>query len=62
MSPWSGAAGGDINELVKVDVENPELCPRYTARMVRNIKIEPSPKWMRERIAAMGMRPHQQYS
>ena len=55
--PVVKGSGGDINELVKVDVENPELCPRYTARMVRNIKIEPSPKWMRERIAAMGMRP-----
>lgn len=55
--PVVKGSGGDINELVKVDVENPELCPRYTARMVRNIKIEPSPKWMRERISAMGMRP-----
>ena len=55
--PVVKGSGGDINELVKVDVENPELCPRYTARMVRNIKIEPSPKWMRERITAMGMRP-----
>ncbi len=55
--PVVKGSGSDINELVKVDVENPELCPRYTARMVRNIKIEPSPKWMRERIAAMGMRP-----
>ena len=55
--PVVKGSGGDINELVKVEVENPELCPRYTARMVRNIKIEPSPKWMRERITAMGMRP-----
>ena len=38
-------------------MENPELCLRYTARMVRNVKIGPSPKWMRERISAMGMRP-----
>ena len=55
--PVVKGSGGDINELVKVEVEDPKLCPRYTARMVRNIKIEPSPKWMRERIAAMGMRP-----
>ncbi len=36
---------------------DPELCPRYTARMVRNVKIGPSPKWMRERLRAMGVRP-----
>ena len=34
-----------------------DLCPRYTARMVRNVKIAPSPKWMRERLRAMGVRP-----
>ena len=34
-----------------------DLCPRYTARMVRNVKIGPSPKWMRERLRAMGVRP-----
>ena len=56
-TPVVKGSGGDIHEHVKVDIENPKLCPRYTARMVRNIKIEPSPKWMRERIAAMGMRP-----
>ena len=56
-TPVVKGSGGDIHELVKVDVEDAMLCPRYTARMVRNIKIEPSPKWMRERISAMGMRP-----
>ena len=56
-TPVVKGSGGDIHELVKVDVEDSKLCPRYTARMVRNIKIEPSPKWMRERISAMGMRP-----
>ena len=56
-TPVVKGSGGDIHELVKVDVEDAKLCPRYTARMVRNIKIEPSPKWMRERISAMGMRP-----
>jgi phenylalanyl-tRNA synthetase beta chain len=49
-------AGGDINELAKVFVEDP-LCVRYTARMVKNVKIAPSPKWMRQRIRACGMRP-----
>ncbi len=50
------AAGGDINELTKVFVEDP-LCVRYTARMVKNVKIAPSPAWMRERIRNAGMRP-----
>ena len=50
-------AGGDINDLAKIIIEEPELCPRYTARMVKNVKIEPSPAWMRERIRNAGMRP-----
>lgn len=50
-------AGGNAAELVKVVVEEPELCLRYTARMVKNVKIAPSPKWMRQRIRACGMRP-----
>ena len=56
-TPVVKGSGGDINELVRIDIEDSTLCPRYTARMVRNIRIAPSPKWMRERIAAMGMRP-----
>ena len=50
-------AGGDINELAKVVIEDAALCPRYTARMVKNVKIAPSPEWMRERIRNAGMRP-----
>ncbi len=50
-------AQGNINDMVKIVVEEPELCPRYTARMVRNVKIAPSPKWMRERLRSMGVRP-----
>ena len=50
-------AGGDINALTKVVVEEPTLCRRYTARMVRNVRIAPSPAWMRERIRNAGMRP-----
>ncbi|MDR2665783.1 MAG: phenylalanine--tRNA ligase subunit beta [Oscillospiraceae bacterium] len=55
--PRVAGGGGDIGELLCVDVENPGLCPRYTARMVRNIKIAPSPKWMRQRLRACGVRP-----
>ncbi len=50
-------AGGDINQLAKIYIDAPELCPRYTARMVKNVRIAPSPTWMRERIRAAGMRP-----
>lgn len=47
----------DVNDYIKVRVEDTELCPRYTARVVKNIKIEPSPKWMQRRLAAQGIRP-----
>ena len=50
-------AGGNINDMAKIIIEDPELCPRYTARMVKNVKIAPSPAWMRERIRNAGMRP-----
>ena len=52
-----GGADGVLTELLDVETPDPELCPRYTARMVRNVKIAPSPKWMRERLRAMGVRP-----
>ena len=52
-----GGADGVLTELLDVETPDPELCPRYTARMVRNVKIGPSPKWMRERLRAMGVRP-----
>ena len=50
-------AGGNINDMAKIIVEDAALCPRYTARMVKNVKIAPSPRWMRERIRSAGMRP-----
>ena len=52
-----GGAQGDLMELLDVETPAADLCPRYTARMVRNVKIAPSPKWMRERLRAMGVRP-----
>ncbi len=52
-----GTGKGALTELLQVSTPDPELCPRYTARMVRNVKIAPSPKWMRERLRAMGVRP-----
>lgn len=47
----------DVNDYVKVTVEDKELCPRYCARMVKNVKIGPSPKWMQRCLAANGIRP-----
>ena len=52
-----GGAEGVLTDLLDVDVEAEDLCPRYTARMVRNVKIAPSPKWMRQRLRSAGVRP-----
>ena len=55
--PAVTAGHGDIREKLSVEIKDAELCPRYTARMVKNIKIAPSPKWMRRRLRASGVRP-----
>ncbi len=52
-----GGAEGCLIDLLDVETPDADLVPRYTARMVRNVKIAPSPKWMRERLRAMGVRP-----
>ncbi len=52
-----GGAEGSLCDLLDVETPAADLVPRYTARMVRNVKIAPSPKWMRERLRAMGVRP-----
>ena len=49
--------GEDVNDYVSVEVANGELCSRYIGRVVKNIKIEPSPEWMQRRLAAQGIRP-----
>ena len=49
-------SGGDVNDYISVEVHDPDLCPRYCARVVKNIKIGPSPKWMQRRLAAQGIR------
>jgi phenylalanyl-tRNA synthetase beta chain len=46
-----------VSDYVTVDVEDPDLCPRYTARVVKNVKIGPSPKWMQRCLASQGIRP-----
>ncbi|MBQ6886139.1 MAG: phenylalanine--tRNA ligase subunit beta [Lachnospiraceae bacterium] len=49
--------GEDVNDYISVEVEDKELCTRYCARVCKNIKIGPSPKWMQRRLAASGIRP-----
>ncbi|MCI8639254.1 MAG: phenylalanine--tRNA ligase subunit beta [Coprococcus sp.] len=49
--------GEDAHDYIKVRVDNTDLCPRYCARVVKNIKIGPSPKWMQRRLASVGIRP-----
>lgn len=50
-------AGHDVNNYIKVSIEDTDLCTRYCARVCRNIKIGPSPEWMQRRLAASGIRP-----
>ncbi|MCI8414336.1 MAG: phenylalanine--tRNA ligase subunit beta, partial [Ruminiclostridium sp.] len=52
-----GGGTGSLPELLDVETPATDLCPRYTARMVRNVKIGPSPLWLRERLRASGVRP-----
>lgn len=55
--PSFNGADGDIDSMLTVDVQNTELCTRYAAGIVKDVKIEPSPRWMRERLRASGIRP-----
>lgn len=56
-TPVVKGSGDNISNYLKVEVQNPTLCPRYVAKVVKNIKIAPSPRWMRERLRASGVRP-----
>ncbi len=56
-TPEPHGCGGSIADLVDIDIEDGDLCPRYTARMVKNVKIASSPRWMRERLRNSGVRP-----
>jgi phenylalanyl-tRNA synthetase beta chain len=59
--PWAedpdATGDGRADDFAKVTVEVPELCPRFTARVFKDVKIGPSPLWLQERLAAAGMRP-----
>ncbi len=56
-APAVKGSGGDVKDYVAVEVKDQELCPRYCARAVKNVKVAPSPLWMRARLRAMGVRP-----
>jgi len=53
----NGGAPGCLTDLLDVEVPAEDLCRRYSARMIRNVKIGPSPKWMRQRLRTAGIRP-----
>ncbi len=55
--PQVKGSGDDINKYLSVSVENKELCKRYIARVVKNVTVKESPRWMRERLRASGVRP-----
>ena len=59
VMPKVGKTGNseDIHDYLKVRVEDTKLCPRYTARMVKNIRFAPSPEWMQKRLRNSGIRP-----
>lgn len=48
---------GNINEMVKISIEATDLCSRYIGKAVKNVKVEPSPKWFQEKIRSAGLRP-----
>ena len=56
-TPLLRSEGGNAADLVDITIDDPTLCPRYTARVVKNVKIAPSPRWLREKLSASGIRP-----
>ena len=56
-TPEIKGCGDSIADHLDIEIEDGELCPRYTARLVKNVKIQPSPAWMRERLRNSGVRP-----
>src|SRR5712664_2609082 len=55
VSPKPAESAAKINDAVKVEILSPELCGRFTARVIRNVKIQPSPKWLKDRLEASGV-------
>ena len=48
---------GNAADMAKVTIENEQLCPRYAARVIKNVKVGPSPKWLKDRLMSAGLRP-----
>jgi len=59
LGPKSKAqkTNGKTSDFASVEIQDPELCPRYTARIVRGVKIGPSPEWLQKRLGEIGQRP-----
>ena len=55
--PYLTPTDGDVNELLSVEIQNPEKCYRYCGAVVQNVRVKASPRWMRERLRACGVRP-----
>lgn len=53
----AGKTGGKIDEMIKVTIQNPEGCYRYCGKIVKNVKVQPSPEWMQKKLIAVGLRP-----
>ncbi len=56
-TPVVKAGNGDCSKMLDVKIENTELCKIYSARIVKNVRVKPSPRWLRERLRTMGVRP-----
>lgn len=56
-TPVVKGSGDSIADYLDIEIADPDLCPRYTARFVKNVKVGPSPRWLRERLRASGVRP-----
>src|SRR6266851_1826709 len=55
VSPKPAESAAKASDAVKVEIQSPDLCGRFTARVIRNVKIQPSPKWLKDRLEASGV-------
>ncbi len=55
ISPKPAESAAKASDTVRVEIQSPELCGRFTARVIRNVKIQPSPKWLKDRLEASGV-------
>src|SRR6202030_4202968 len=55
VSPKPAESDAKAGDAVKVEIQSPELCGRFTARVIRNVKIQPSPQWLKDRLEASGV-------